>query len=250
MPENDKAKQVLAIKTSGLTKQYGSFIAVDALSFSVPQGMIYGLIGPNGSGKTTTVKMLCGLIQPTSGESYILGNKTPDKHSSQFTGYMPQETALYSDLTVHQNLSFFGRIFGLGLSEITEREEELLSFVELQNWRNCLVNKLSGGMQKRVSLICSLINNPRLLFLDEPTVGVDPELRATFWDYFHSLKKSGVTILITTHYMEEAGRCDLIGLMRNGKMISEGEPIEIVTKTSSTSLEEAFIKLSRVGTSK
>jgi ABC-2 type transport system ATP-binding protein len=235
-----------SIKTVGLVKSYGKFEAVKGLDLLVPAGIVYGLIGPNGSGKTTTVKMLCGLIRPTKGAAYIFGKRVPDESPREVVGYMPQETGLYLDLTVHQNMKLFGRIFDMPSKEFETREKELLSFIELRDWKDSLVSNLSGGMRKRVSLVCSLLHRPKLLLLDEPTVGVDPELRSSFWSYFHDLGKEGITIVITTHYMEEASRCDRIGLMRNGEMLSEGEPRMILERTGTGSLDEAFLKLARM----
>lgn len=234
-----------SIETRGLTKRYGEFTAVDGLDLRVEPGEVYGLLGPNGAGKTTTIKMLCGLLKKTSGEARLLGKSVPDKGVSAKLGYMPQETALYVGLTVHQNLAFFGRVFGLSRDEIKGRERELLEFIDLVKWRGELVQNLSGGMKHRVSLACALIHRPPLLFLDEPTVGVDPELRASFWEYFEELKRDGVTILITTHYMDEASHCGRVGFMRGGRLMAEGAPAEILRAAGTTSLEDAFLALSR-----
>lgn len=233
------------IETSNLCKKFGKFTAVDEFNLAVPKGEIYGLLGPNGAGKTTVIKMLCSLLIPTSGEAYIFRKKVPDKSTAFSVGYMPQETALYLGLTVHQLLQFFGEIYGLNKSTIQEREKILLSFVDLEKWRNSLISTLSGGMRHRISLACTLIHEPSLLFLDEPTVGVDPELRSSFWDHFRTLKKEGVTILITTHYMDEARHCDRIGFMRRGRLIAEGAPQELLTKTGTDSLEDAFVEFSK-----
>jgi ABC-2 type transport system ATP-binding protein len=233
-----------AVETVGLTKRFGKFTAVDGLDLRVRRGEVYGLLGPNGAGKTTTIRMLCGLLKPGSGDIHLIGRRIPDPEVASCIGYMPQETALYLTLTVHQNIQFFGGIFGLGKSEIAQREEELLRFISLENWRNELVENLSGGMKHRVSLACAMVHGPRLLLLDEPTVGVDPELRASFWEYFERLKEEGVTILITTHYMDEAGHCDRIGFMREGRLIAEGQPAEILDEAGTSSLEDAFMELS------
>jgi ABC-2 type transport system ATP-binding protein len=230
-----------SVETRALTKTYGKFKAVDALDLRVEPGEMYGLLGPNGAGKTTVIKGLCGLLRLTSGEAYLLGKRIPDKSLASRIGYMPQETALYIGLTVHQNLSFFGRIFGLSRAEVAERERQLLAFIDLEKWRDELVMNLSGGMMHRVSLACALIHRPPLLFLDEPTVGVDPELRASFWDYFEELKREGATILITTHYMDEASHCDRVGFMRDGRMIAEGRPDDILSASGMPSLEDAFL---------
>ena len=166
--------------------------------------------------------MLCGLLLPTSGTAYVLGRKVPDKSITQSLGYMPQEMALYEGLTVHQNIEF----------------------INLERWRDSLVANLSGGMKHRVSLACALIHHPKILFLDEPTVGVDPELRISFWNYFNELKEEDTTILITTHYMDEANHCDRIGFMKKGQLIAEGSPKELLAATGTDSLEDAFLKFS------
>jgi ABC-2 type transport system ATP-binding protein len=155
---------------------------------------------------------------------------------------MPQETAMYQNLTVHQNIQFFANVFGLDSRTITKREKELLEFVDLTKWKDALVSNLSGGMKHRASLACALVPEPKLLFLDEPTVGVDPKLRASFWDFFARLKAKGKTIIITTHYMDEARHCDRIGFMREGRLIAEGTPKEILERTATDSLEDAFLK--------
>ena len=235
------------IQTSSLTKKFGNFTAIDDLTLNIRKGEIYGLLGPNGAGKTTTIRLLCGLIKYKEGEAFVLDKKIPDNHISQYIGYMPQETALYEGLSVRQNMEFYGEIFDLKKGKIKERIAELLKFIDLEKWREELVGNLSGGMKHRVSLACTLIHEPQVLFLDEPTVGVDPELRVSFWDYFNSLKENGITILITTHYMDEARHCDRIGFMKSGRLIAEGEPDVIMETSSTNSLEDAFLKFSREG---
>jgi ABC-2 type transport system ATP-binding protein len=180
-------------------------------------------------------------------KAFVLGNKISNKAIAPQIGYMPQETALYEGLTVKQNMEFYGQIFRLNKSKINERILELLKFIDLEKWDEELVGNLSGGMKHRVSLACTLIHEPEVLFLDEPTVGVDPELRVSFWDYFNHLKANGTTILITTHYMDEARHCDRIGFMRSGQLIAEGEPTKILETSGTNSLEDAFLKFSREG---
>ncbi len=234
-----------AIETSNLVKKYGDFTAVDNLNLHVKKGEVYGLLGPNGAGKTTTIKLLCNLTKPISGNMYLLGKKVPNRSVVPDIGYMPQETALYDGLTVYQNMSFYGEIYGLSNGKIKARVQELLKFIDLEKWRNELIGNLSGGMKHRVSLACTLIHEPRILFLDEPTIGVDPELRVSFWNYFHKLKLMDITILITTHYMDEAQRCDRVGFMKNGDLIAEGQPADILHKSNTESLEDAFLKFSK-----
>jgi ABC-2 type transport system ATP-binding protein len=243
----EQAGTVHAIEIRKLVKMFGDFTAVDGLDLRVRKGEVYGLLGPNGAGKTTAIKVLVGLLRKTSGEARVLDFNVPDKAVSSHIGYMPQETALYMGLTVHQNLEFFGQLFGLDRATIQDREADLLGFIDLERWRDELVANLSGGMKHRVSLACTLIHEPELLFLDEPTVGVDPELRVSFWHYFTSLKQKGVTLLVTTHYMDEARHCDRVGFMRAGRLIAEDRPAELMKRADTDSLEDAFLKFSREG---
>ncbi len=229
------------VVTKDLVKKFGDLTAVDDLNLEIPKGEIFGFIGPNGSGKTTTIKILCGLLKPTSGESYVLGKKIPNTSILPRIGYMPQETALYMDLTVKQTIQFFGEIYGLSKDAIAKREMELLDFVDLKARRNEIVENLSGGLKHRLSLAVSLIHEPELLLLDEPTVGVDPELRSSFWSYFKDLASKGVTVLITTHYMDEASRCDRVGMIRLGRMVAVGSPEHMKEETGQPSLEDAFL---------
>lgn len=234
-----------AIETMGLTKKFGNFIAVNNLDLKVKKGEIYGLLGPNGAGKTTLIKMLCSILNPSNGSARVLGEQIPDGNIVSHIGYMPQETGVYMGLTVDQNLKFYGRVFNLDKNEIEKREDELLKFVALEDWKHEMVENLSGGMKHRVSLACTLIHQPELLFLDEPTVGVDPELRVSFWDYFYQLRQKGVTILITTHYMDEARNCDRIGFMQHGHLIAEDTPLKLLEESGKDSLEDAFLAYSR-----
>lgn len=233
----------IVIDIHHLTKNYGKFTAVNDLELTVYKGEIYGLLGPNGSGKTTIIKMLTGLLRPTSGNAEIFGKKIPCKSMMKNIGYMPQDTAIYLDNTVHENLAFFGGMYGMTKDQFEKKEQEMLAFVDLLNWRDCLVSTLSGGMKHRLSLACALIHEPHLLLLDEPTVGVDPELRATFWGYFETMMQKGVTVMITTHYMDEANHCSRVGFLRKGKLIAEGRPTELKQKTGTESLEDAFLAL-------
>lgn len=239
------SKNEYAILTNHLTKKFKDFTAVDNLDLKVKKGEIYGLLGPNGAGKTTMIKMMASISNPTSGDARVLGKKIPDDNIASKIGYMPQETGVYLGLTVNQNLKFYGRIFNLPKEEMEKREDELLKFVDLTGWKHEMVENLSGGMKHRVSLACTLIHQPELLFLDEPTVGVDPELRVSFWNYFNQLRESGVTILITTHYMDEARHCDRIGFMQRGQLIAEDTPAALLKESGKDSLEDAFMEFSK-----
>ncbi len=217
------------IVTRDLVKRFGSLVAVNHLNLKIRCGEIYALLGPNGAGKTTTVRMIMGLLKPTSGEIYVDGIdvvRYPDKAKRRI-GYVPQFFSLYGDLTVLENLDFLGRIYGLAREERAKRIREILEVVELTKFRDFLAGNLSGGLKRRLSLATALIHDPPILILDEPTAGIDPPLRRAFWDLFTSLKKEGKTILVTTHYMDEAERADRIGLISLGQLIAEGTPLEI-----------------------
>jgi len=233
------------VETRGLRKEYDALVAVDSLDLRIGKGLVYGMIGPNGSGKTTAIKMLVGLLRPTAGKAKLLGEGVPVKDNVARIGYMPQEMAVYDDVTVHENLAFFAGLYSMDADQARRREEELLRMIDLADRADSLVGQLSGGMRHRVSLACALMHDPELVFLDEPTVGVDPELRAGFWGYFAGLKGAGKTIVLTTHYMDEAVRCDVVGMMRQGVLIAEGAPSELMRRTGTSGLEDAFLAFSK-----
>lgn len=233
------------VVTRGLTKRFGELVAVSDLDLRIPRGVVYGLIGPNGSGKTTAIKVMNGLLRATSGSARLLDEEVPVREVIHRIGYMPQETAVYTDLTVHENLELFARMYSMSRSDIEGAEKDLLEMIDLAERRDSLVATLSGGMKHRVSLACALVHDPELVFLDEPTVGVDPELRKGFWDYFAGLKKAGKTVVLTTHYMDEAVRCDIVGMMRLGEMIAEGTPDSLMRAAGATTLEDAFLANAR-----
>lgn len=239
------AKETDAICASKLRKAFDDLVAVDDVDLRIGRGVLYGMIGPNGSGKTTVIKMLVGLLRPTSGKATVLGERVPVKAHIGSIGYMPQDLAIYPDLTVHENMELFAKLFSVDDETFKAREQALLSIIDLDRRKNSLVSQLSGGMKHRASLACALIHNPELVFLDEPTVGVDPELRAGFWKYFAELKANGKTVILTTHYMDEAVRCDIVGMMRNGKLIAEGTPDDLMKASGTRDLESAFLTFSK-----
>jgi len=221
------------VQTSALTKRFGSLVAVDHMDLSVKAGEIFGFLGPNGAGKTTTVRILCSLMMPTSGSALVVGYdvvKEPEE-VKQRIGYMPQAYGLYDDLTVEENLDFFGSVYRVPSDERRKRAVEILQLVRLEEFRNQFAGQLSGGMKRRLSLAVSLIHNPELLILDEPTAGIDPPLRRIFWEYFRQLNKLGVTFFINTHYMDEAELCDRLALINYGRLVTVGTPTELKKKT-------------------
>jgi ABC-2 type transport system ATP-binding protein len=226
------------VETRSLHKHFGSIRAVDGVDLRVRSGEIYGLLGPNGSGKTTLIRLLTGLLKPTLGGATVLGRAMPSKAMLDQVGYMTQASALYEDLTLRENVAFFAEMCG-GVSR--GRVEEVIGLVDLQDRADSLVRTLSGGMKQRTSLACALVHRPRLLLLDEPTVGVDPQLRATCWSYFRRLADDGVSLIVSSHVMDEAERCDRLGFIRQGKLLAEGSAAELRAQTGTATLEEAFL---------
>ncbi|MDP6127364.1 MAG: ABC transporter ATP-binding protein, partial [Dehalococcoidales bacterium] len=220
-----------AIKLNNVSFSYQNIKALNELSLQVPTGMSFGLLGPNGAGKTTLIRLLVGLLKPKSGSIQLLG-QTPSRKTAHLIGYMPQLHSLYSELSIKQNVDFFAKICGLtNKHDRNQRVEKAITLVDMWQRRKDSILKLSGGMKQRVSLACTLVHNPPLLFLDEPTVGLDPGLRVTFWEYFTTLTKQGTTIIISSHTMDDAARCDHLALMRNGKVIAQGTPGELQQAT-------------------
>ncbi len=218
-----------AVSARGVSKSFGRQRVLDSLTVDIPSGVTYCLLGPNGSGKTTFIRAIVQLLRLDGGEMSVLGRPVSevDKIYSQI-GYMTQHKALYPDLTVQENMEFYAGLYGLSRQHRAERLKELLEMVDLSEHRSRLAGALSGGMYQRLSLACTLIHEPKLLLLDEPTVGVDPRLRQTFWEYFGRLTEEGKTVLITTHLMDEAEKCQRVGYMRAGRMIAQGTPEEIL----------------------
>ncbi|MFC1904174.1 ATP-binding cassette domain-containing protein [Chloroflexota bacterium] len=228
--ENEGAE--ITIKTLDLTRKFGDFTAVDNVSFEVKRGEIFGLLGPNGSGKTTTIRMITGLLSPTSGGAHVLGldmTKEADNAQSNM-GYMSQKFSLFHDLTVEENINFYGGLYGLSASQLEERRKRVLDMSGLYGKEKSMTHELSGGWRQRLALGCTIIHNPKVIFLDEPTSGVDPLSRRSFWELIQKLSAKGTTIFITTHYMDEAEHCHRLGLMYQGKLIALGSPLQLKTE--------------------
>lgn len=232
------------LEATELHKHFGPIRAVDGVNLSINRGEIYGLLGPNGSGKTTLIRLCLGLLYPTSGTIKLLERNIPNKAILSMVGYMTQASALYEELSVRENVAFFAEMCG---SHESECIDEAIALVDLQDRASSHVRTLSGGMRQRTSLACALAHRPRLLLLDEPTVGVDPLLRATFWSYFRHLADSGVTLIVSSHVMDEAERCDRLGFMRQGKLLAEGSSAELRKRKGTDTLEEAFLKYAQGG---
>jgi len=227
-PVQAPKKGKFAVIGRGVTKSFDSLRVLSGMSVNIPRGVTYCLLGPNGSGKTTLMRAIMGLVKLDSGEIYVL-DETLDRISKvyQKLGYMPQQRPLYPDITVKENLEFFAGLYGIRGKERDRRIKEVLEIVDLPKTRDRITGMLSGGMYQRISLACTLIHSPDLLLLDEPTVGIDPVTKQSFWGYFRDLTREGKTIVITTHIMEEAERCDMVGFMRDGQMLAESSPDEL-----------------------
>ncbi|KAB2926006.1 MAG: ABC transporter ATP-binding protein [Bacteroidetes bacterium] len=220
------------IEVEGLTKRFGSFTAVDRISFTVKPGEIFGFLGANGAGKSTTIRMLCGLLTPSGGTARVGGfdiDREPGKVKESI-GYMSQRFSLYDDLTVEENIEFFGRVYGLSETALRERKAWVLDIADLHGRETSITRTLSGGWKQRLALGCAVLHRPRIVFLDEPTSGVDPVMRRRFWELINDLSDEGVTVLVTTHFLEEAEYCNDIILINAGRIIAAGSPKELKTE--------------------
>ena len=218
-----------AIEVAKLTKRFGSFTAVDHIDFEVKSGEIFGFLGANGAGKSTTIRMLCALLEPTEGTARVGGfdvNRDPDRVKESI-GYMSQKFSLYEDLTVDENINFYGRVYGLKNGEIQERKKWVLEIANLHGRERSITGTLSGGWKQRLALGCAVLHRPKIVFLDEPTSGVDPVMRRKFWELINDLSAEGVTVLVTTHFLEEAEYCNDIIFINAGKIIAGGSPKEL-----------------------
>jgi ABC-type multidrug transport system ATPase subunit len=218
-----------AIITEDLVRSFGEKVAVDHLNLRIDKGEIFGFLGPNGSGKSTTIKMLCGLLSPTSGRAVVSGidiSKDPEQIRAKI-GYMPQKFSLYEDLTVKENIDFYSQLYGVKGSGAKKRKEEVIELVGIGHYQGFLAKQLSGGWKQRLALCCALVHRPEIIFLDEPTASMDPVARRGLWDLLFTLASSGVTLFVTTHYMDEAERCSSVGYIYNSRLIVSGGPDEI-----------------------
>jgi ABC-2 type transport system ATP-binding protein len=234
-----------AIETHELTRRFGTRTAVDRLTLAIAPGEVFGLLGPNGSGKTTTIRMLCGLLEPSAGWALVAGidvATAPEQIKTRI-GYMSQRFGLYEDLTAAENLAFYAGIYGLRGTARTTRLDAVIDFIGLRDRLGQLVAELSGGWKQRLALACSLLHEPPVLFLDEPTAGVDPAARRSFWGAIHDLANRGTTVVVTTHYMDEAERCARLAMLSGGRLIAVGSPQEVAQQVGGQTLEDAFILL-------
>jgi len=240
MPEN---KACIALEN--INHSFGDKQVLYDVNLNVPHGLIYGLLGPSGCGKTTTVKIMAGILEASSGAVNVLGETMPKLSLMNRLGYMAQSDALYVNLTAEENLAFFGSLYGMKKEKIKERSGEVMALVNLSDHKLKLAASYSGGMKRRLSLAMALLHEPEVLILDEPTVGIDPVLRKSIWDTLKAMTANGITIIVTTHVMDEAEKCDELAMMRDGKLIAVGTPLQLQNDIGASSIEEAFIHYGR-----
>jgi len=224
-----RTEDAIAVKIDGLTKKFGDFVAVDSISLTVRKGEVFGFLGPNGAGKSTTIKMLCGLLTPTEGTGSVGGYdvRNEAEEIKKHIGYMSQRFSLYETLTAEENIDFFSGIYGVPSDKKSERKDWALRMAGLEDRKNALTGTLPGGFKQRVALGCAILHEPPIIFLDEPTSGVDPVSRRSFWDLIYRMSAEGVTVFVTTHYMDEADYCDRLALIYRGRLIAEGTPQQL-----------------------
>jgi ABC-2 type transport system ATP-binding protein len=238
----------LAIRTEALTCRFGQFTAVDKVTLAVPAGAVMGLLGPNGAGKTTLIRMLLGLLRPSAGSGQVLGHDLGREAEQirQKAGYMSQRFSLYNDLSVEENLLFYGRVYGLKGAGLAQRRDELLTWSGLEGMRRRPAAELGGGLRQRLAFACAILHRPPLLLLDEPTSGVDPGSRRRFWDLIYGLAEQATTVLVTTHYMDEAEHCDRLGMLLGGRLVAEGTPADLRSAfAGGAGLDQVFVNLAR-----
>ncbi|RJP77479.1 MAG: ABC transporter ATP-binding protein [Candidatus Zixiibacteriota bacterium] len=234
-----------AIKAENLTRRFGKFTAVDAISFEVEQGEVFGFLGANGAGKTTAIRMLTGLLMPSGGDAWVAGRsvRANPRAIKQVIGYMSQRFSLYEELRVEENLDFFAGAYNLDRETSRRRKEEILEQFGLEGVRRRFTRSLPLGWKQRLALGSALLHHPRILFLDEPTGGVDPLARRTFWDTIHDLAAGGATVFVTTHYMDEAEYCHRISIMNKGEIVALGSPLELKRQYGKDTIQEVFVQL-------
>ncbi|MBK7681635.1 MAG: ABC transporter ATP-binding protein [Bacteroidetes bacterium] len=239
-----------AITANNLTKEFGDFIAVDHISFNIKQGEIFGFLGANGAGKTTAMRMLCGLSKPSSGEATVAGFdvSTQPESIKKNIGYMSQKFSLYEDLTVMENIRFYAGIYGLSDKDIKEKSAHLLQHLHLDHEKNKLVGSLPLGWKQKLSFSIALIHEPKIVFLDEPTGGVDPLTRREFWEMIYAASQRGTTLFVTTHYMDEAEYCHRVSIMVDGRIAALGTPAELKKQFDAESMSDVFLQLARQAT--
>jgi ABC-2 type transport system ATP-binding protein len=235
----------ITVSVRDLEKKFGNFTAVNRINFEVRRGEIFGFLGPNGAGKSTTIRMLCGILMPTSGSGYVAGYDINRQQEliKQNIGYMSQKFSLYEDLTVEENIDFYSGIYKVPKKYRKEREEWIIRMAGIEEFRSSLTETLAGGWKQRLALGCAIIHEPKIVFLDEPTSGVDPIARNNFWKLIKDMARQGVTVFVTTHYMDEAGNCDRLALIYRGAIIAMGTPEDLKAQAGESSLEEVFVSL-------
>jgi len=247
MTKNKKMDKEIVIKTKNLVKKFGSFTANDNLNFEVYKGEIFGFLGANGAGKTTAIRILCGLSSPTSGEINVGGFDvySETEKIKKSIGYMSQKFSLYEDLTVYENIRFYSGIYGLSNTEIKEKGNALMEQLGLEDKRNALIGSLPLGWKQKLAFSIAIIHEPKIVFLDEPTGGVDPITRRQFWDLIYEAANRGITVFVTTHYMDEAEYCDRISIMADGRIEALDTPVKLMEEYQSENMDGVFLKLAR-----
>lgn len=237
----------IVIQTNQLTKQFGNFVAVDNITFNVFKGEIFGFLGANGAGKTTAMRMLCGLLLPTSGQGSIAGFNIYKQTEliKQNIGYMSQKFSLYEDLTVIENIRFFGGIYGLSNLQIAQKTDMLVENLGLKNHTKKLTGSLPLGWKQKLAFMVAIVHNPKIVFLDEPTGGVDPVTRRQFWDLIYNAAQNGITVFVTTHYMDEAEYCNRVSMMVDGKIVAIGTPENLKQQYNANTMDSVFYQLAR-----
>ncbi len=240
-------KDEVIISARNLTKKFGDFTANDNLNFDVYKGEIFGFLGANGAGKTTAIKILCGLSAPTSGEIHVAGYNVyrETEKIKKAIGYMSQKFSLYDDLTVYENIRFYAGIYGISRKQIKKRAVELLEKMNFQHLSNTLISSIPLGWKQKLAFSVAIFHQPRIVFLDEPTGGVDPITRRQFWDMIYETAEQGITVFVTTHYMDEAEYCDRVSIMREGRIEALGSPDELKHSHTAINMEEVFLKIAR-----